>query len=358
MTENCFYFDGQTAKATECTIHIADDNLHIYFADEPDKTIIWSKINIKHFDLNGNQLIIKYGDFPQQTIECNGSNSSRFFDQLSERNLSKKSKSFWLKNKASVDITLCFVFVLMCLTTYFIVLPWVGEKSVAVIPKSAEIELGNSIAESILQSSTEEDSATYYTNLFVAKLKTNTSYSIQITVVESKEINAFALPGGRIFLYSEIVKSLNSYEELTALLGHEISHVSNQHSLKSICRTTASSLFIAFMFGDVTGISSGILQQADQFKQLNYSRELETQADDKGYELMLQNKISPIGMVNLLNLLKDESKEMPDFMKYLSTHPDTIERIKNIESKKEVKTQFDENQELKSIFEKIKYHLD
>ena len=308
MTENCFYFDGQTAKATECTIHIADDNLHIYFADEPDKTIIWSKINIKHFDLNGNQLIIKYGDFPQQTIECNGSKSSRFFDQLSERNLSKKSKSFWLKNKASVAITLCFVFVLMCLTTYFIVLPWVGEKSVAVIPKSAEIELGNSIAESILQSSTEEDSATYYTNLFVAKLKTNTSYSIQITVVESKEINAFALPGGRIFLYSEIVKSLNSYEELTALLGHEISHVSNQHSLKSICRTTASSLFIACMFGDVTGISSGILQQADQFKQLNYSRELETQADDKGYELMLQNKISPIGMVNLLNLLKDESK--------------------------------------------------
>ena len=112
------------------------------------------------------------------------------------------------------------------------------------------------------------------------------------------------------------------------------------------------------MFGDVTGISSGILQQADQFKQLNYSRELETQADDKGYELMLQNKISPIGMVDLLNLLKDESKGMPDFMKYLSTHPETIERIKNIESKKEVKTQFDENQELKSIFGKIKYHLD
>ena len=96
MTESCFYFDGQTAQANACTIHVADDSLYIYFENEPDKTIIWSRINIKHFDLNGNQLIIKYGDFPQQTIECNGSNSSQFFDKLSERNLSKKSKSFWL----------------------------------------------------------------------------------------------------------------------------------------------------------------------------------------------------------------------------------------------------------------------
>lgn len=358
MTESCFYFDGQTAQANECTIHIADDSLYIYFANEPDKTLIWNRINIKDFDLNGKQLIIKYGDFPQQTIECNGSNSTILFEKLSERSLSKKSKSFWLKNKASVAITSCIVFVLICLGTYFILLPWVGEKSVTIIPKSAEIELGNNIAESILQSSTEEDSATYYANLFVSKLKTNTSYSIQVTVVESDEINAFALPGGRIFLYSEIVKNLKTYEELTALLGHEISHVSNQHSLKSICRTTASGLFIACLFGDVTGISSSIVQQADQFKQLNYSRELETQADDKGYELMLQNKISPKGMVDLLNLLKEESKDTPDFMKYLSTHPETIERIKNIESKKEVTTHFDENQELKYLFEKIKYHLD
>ena len=358
MTEHCLYFDGQTAQANECTIHIAADNLYIYFSNEPDKTIIWSRLNIKEFDLNGNQLIIKYGDFPQQTVECNGNNSVQFFEKLSEKSFSKKSKSFWLKNKGSVAIASCIAFVLICLGTYFILLPWVGEKSVSIIPKSAEIELGNSIAESILQTSTEEDSATYYTNLFVAKLKTNTSYSIQITVVESDEINAFALPGGRIFLYSEIIKKLKTYEELTALLGHEISHVSNQHSLKSICRTTASSLFIACLFGDVTGISSGIVQQADQFKQLNYSRELESQADDKGYELMLQNKISPQGMIDLLNLLKEESKDTPGFMKYLSTHPETVERIKNIESKKEVTSRFDENQELKYIFEKIKYHLD
>ncbi len=177
-------------------------------------------------------------------------------------------------------------------------------------------------------------------------------------MIESEEINAFALPGGKIFVYSEIIKNLNTYEEFAALLGHEISHVSNQHSLKSICRTTASSLLIVCLFGDASGISSGILQQADQFKQLDYSRELETQADDKGYELMLQNKISPKGMLDLLNLLKEESKDMPDFMKYLSSHPETIERIKNIESKKDVSTRFDENQELKSLFEKMKSHLD
>lgn len=354
----CTYFDGKTAHANNCSIHITDEYVYIYFDDQNREQITWNRAHINHYDLNGDQLIIKYGPFPHQTLECNGVNSAVIYDKLSTKNITKKSKRFWLKNTIVIAIALNLVFVIICLVTYFFILPWVGEKSVALIPESTELQLGNSIAESILQSSVEEDSATYYSNIFASKLKTNTSYSIQITVVESDEINAFALPGGRIFVYSGIIKKLDSYEELVALLGHEISHVSEQHSLKSICSSAASSIFISFLFGDVTGISAGILEQADQFKQLNYSRELETQADNKGYELMLQNKISPMGMVNLLTLLQEESKETPEFMKYFSTHPETEMRIKNIQSKKETLTKFETNEELKLIFERIKENLD
>lgn len=353
---NSLYFDGQTAQAYECTVFVTDEYVYINFA-EPKKNIIWARSKIKHFDLNGNYLVIKYGDYPQQTIECKDKTSVEIFEKLSERNFAKKSKSIWLKNTTTIAITLCMAFVVLCLVTYFIVLPWVGEKSVSLIPKSAEIELGNSINTSILQTSTKEDSATYYASLFVSKLSTGNTYSIHITVIKSDEINAFALPGGNIFVYSKIIKKIKTYEEFTALIGHEISHVSDQHSLKSICRTTASSIFIACLFGDVTGITSGIVQQADEFKQLGYSRDLETKADNDGFEMMLKNKISPKGMIDLLRLLQTESKEMPDFMKYLSSHPETIARIKNIQSKKEASVTFNENQELKLIFEKMKFHL-
>ena len=358
MASQCFYYDGLTAQRYECTIYISDECVYVYINSNTNHPIIWNRNLINHFDLIGSQLIIKYGAYPHQTIECIGEDSILFYDQLSTSNIVKQTKSIWIKNKITFSISLCFAFVIICLTSYFFILPWIGEQSVALIPKNAETELGNSIAESILQSSTEEDSATYYTNRFLSKLQTNTSYSIQITVIDSKEINAFALPGGRIFIYSGIIKKINSYEELVALIGHETSHVTEQHSLKSICRSAASSIFISFLFGDITGISSGILAQADQFKQLNYSRELETQADNKGFEFMIQNKTSPEGMVNLLTLLKTENETSPSYMKYFSTHPETDERIKNIQSKANVSLVFDKNEELIQIFNKIKNHLD
>ena len=356
--ESCLYFDGKTAQGYPCNIDIAAECVYIYFLEDTKKLIIWNKLDIKDFDINGNNLIIKYGEYPHQTIECISENAYQFFEKLSQNNLSKQSKSFWLKNKVTIAITLCVAFVIIGLSSYFIFLPWVAEKAAVLIPQSAEIELGNAISESILHTSTEEDSATYYANQFVSNLKTTSAYSIQINVIESNDVNAFALPGGKIFVYSELIKKIDSYEEFAALLGHEISHVTYQHSLKSICRTAASSIFIASLFGDVTGISSGIIEQADAFKQLHYSRELETQADEKGLEFMMENKISPKGMLGLLTILKNESEEMPDYMKYISTHPETEERLKNINSKKESKLVFTENVQLKRAFEKMKSHLD
>ena len=57
-------------------------------------------------------------------------------------------------------------------------------------------------------------------------------------------------------------------------------------------------------------------------------------------------------------ILKNESEQMPDYMKYISTHPETEERLKNINSKKESKLVFTENVQLKRAFEKMKSHLD
>ena len=355
---NCFFYDGVTAQAHESYIKFENDFIYISFLNHSQKMISWDKNLVNDFYFNGNTLIIKYGDFPQQTLECTDKLASDFFDFLSYKGLTRKSKRFWLKNKTGFALISSVLFIGICFLAYFVFLPWIGEKSVKLIPLSVEVDLGNTISESILKSCTEEDSATYYANEFVSYLKTNSTYRIQINVIESDEINAFALPGGKIFIYSEIIKHLNTYEEFGALLGHEISHVNQQHSLKSICRTAASSMFIAAMFGDVTGVSAGIVDQANQFKQLNYSRELELEADNNGYDFMLQNKISPNGMIDLLILLKNETREMPDFMKYISTHPETDQRIKNIKSKKEVNEKYEDCVNLKVAFEKMKSHVD
>jgi predicted Zn-dependent protease len=359
--EESFYFDGRTSKSHQCRLHLSEEAFYIYLTsdneEEKESVIIWNRSEIKNFDYNGKVLYIKYGDFPSQSLEITGHLASNYFDELGKKNISKKSKGFWLKNKKKAVIYLLIGFIAFCVGSYFLILPWVGEKSVALIPVEAEIELGNNIAESIVQSTTELDSATFFSNQFVSNLKTDKTYPLKVTVIQSDEINAFALPGGRIFIYSSIIKKMNTYEEFTALLGHEMSHVSEQHSLKSIGRTIASSFFISLIFGDVSGISAGIIDQANQFKQLNYSRELETDADNKGFEFMLKNKVSPKGMVDLLTLLQKESGDDPSLMKYFSTHPETSERIKNIQNKKSINVRFNENAKLALIFKQLKSQL-
>ena len=359
--EESFYFDGKTSKSNSCKLHLSEEAIYIYLTskneEEKENVLIWNRTEIKSFDFNGKVLYIKYGDFPSQSLEITGQLASNYFDELGNKSIAKKSKGYWLKNKKRAVIYLLLGFIAFCLGSYFFLLPWIGETSITLIPKETEIELGNTIAESIVQSNTELDSATFFANEFVSNLKIDNTYPLKITVIQSDEINAFALPGGRIFVYSSIIKRMNSYEEFTALLGHEMSHVSEQHSLKSIGRTIASSLFISLIFGDVSGVTSGIIDQANQFKQLNYSRELETEADNKGYQFMLRNNVSPKGMIDLLTLLQKESGDEPSLMKYFSTHPETKERIKNIRSKKTISTTFKKNEKLSILFSRLTTHL-
>jgi predicted Zn-dependent protease len=116
-------------------------------------------------------------------------------------------------------------------------------------------------------------------------------------------------------------------------------------------------LVLSAFFGDVSGLSSGILSQVNRFKSLDYSRELETEADNNGLQIMLKNKVDPKGMLVLLKLLKEVNLEEPGLMKYLSTHPDTDSRINNISANPFAKKTFDPNKQLKVIFENIKRTL-
>lgn len=353
MENKCVYFDGQSAQEHVCTLHVADDCLYIYLTEHNNQQLIINKANIVNYQLNFNHLTVKIGTYPHQVVECYGTDANELYQALAQNSVLKTSQGFFNKNMLLVALVASVVFVGLGMFAFFVALPWAAEKSATLIPLDAEKQLGESIAASITQSATVNDSATLYANKYVAQLNTHTNYAIHVTVIESDEINAFALPGGQLFVYTGIIKQMKTPEEFAALLGHEISHVSHQHSLKSICRTLSSSLFIAAVFGDVSGISAGIVQQANEFKQLTYSRELETEADEKGLEMMVQNKINPNGMIDLLTMLDKEATATPAVLAYFSTHPETIIRIKNIKAKPIAKQKFAIAPALKLWFDKL-----
>ncbi len=354
--EHILYFDGISSRAWTCKIDVRNEEILIQI-DETLKIISWKIKDLISKELTDSTLTIKYGKFPHETLEIVGDRALDFYELIAENSILGKSNVLWHRKKTPIIIALIFSFIFLCVFSYWTLIPWLGEKATLIVPKDTEIELGASIAENFKQTEEINVASSKLLNQFIDSLRVKESYPINITVVNSPTVNAFALPGGHIFVYSGIIDKMKNYNELVALLSHEITHVTHQHSLKSLGRSAATSIFISGLFGDISGISAGILDQASQLKQLRYSRELETEADQHGVDFMIKYKVSPDGMISLMQILDAEGEKQDGFMNYLSTHPETKERINTLKSNDRIRTNFKENQSLKAIFSDIKQSI-
>ncbi len=191
-------------------------------------------------------------------------------------------------------------------------------------------------------------------NEFASHLKFKNSKKLNFTVVNSEIVNAYALPDGNVVVFTGILNSMKSYEELVGLIGHEVAHVNHRHSMKLLCRDLSGYLFVSAIVGDVNGVMAVVADNANNLRSLSFSREFENEADLEGYNFLIENKINPKGMSDLFSRLQKEEMgySIPEF---LSSHPITKDRILKINKMIQKQTiTFSENPKLKTIFEELK----
>jgi predicted Zn-dependent protease len=111
------------------------------------------------------------------------------------------------------------------------------------------------------------------------------------------------MPGGDIVVFSGIVKGMEHPEQLAALLAHEATHVHERHSTRMMVRQMAGYLFLSLLIGDVNAVVGVLAENADNLRNMSYSRNLETDADARGIERLRAAGVDPQGMVKLLELL-------------------------------------------------------
>ena len=174
------------------------------------------------------------------------------------------------------------------------------------------------------------------------------------TVLDSPEINAFALPGGFVYVTRGIMAYLDSEADLAGVLGHEIGHVTARHGAQRATsqRNASAGVLAATVLGvlveGVTGVS-GAAQAASQIGQgmaagrlASYSREQETQADQLGAEYLARTRYNPRNMVNVIQVLKSqerfvadqaraEGKAAPSGTNWLASHPSNDKRLADIQ---------------------------
>jgi len=160
-------------------------------------------------------------------------------------------------------------------------------------------------------------------------------------IVNSEQVNAFAIPGGYIGLNSGLIKLTENEAQLAGVVAHEISHVKLRHSAEMIKNMSSNN--IPMWAGILAGIFSGNAQASmaalrlgiGQSSQLNINliRENEVEADDYGIEIMTRSNYDLSEMSRFFKIMNNASGEIQRDLAYLSTHPMYENRISHIQNK-------------------------
>lgn len=145
---------------------------------------------------------------------------------------------------------------------------------------------------------------------------------INLHIIEKDEINAFAMPGNHLVIYTGLIRDCKSPEQLAGVIGHELAHLEKGHIMKKLAKEIGFSVLISMTSGSEAAgeVLSSLTSSA-------YNRSLETEADLTAVDYLLEAKINPAPLADFMYSMSSGS---PSALYWISTHPDPEERAKEI----------------------------
>lgn len=178
----------------------------------------------------------------------------------------------------------------------------------------------------------------------VARASHRNQLNYVFTLVDSPDVNAFALPGGYIYIHRGLLAYLNSEAELAAVLGHEVGHVTARHSVRQQSQSTAWGLL-----GQAAAIGTGVGALGDLTSVMGnafvrgYGRDMELEADGLGAQYLARGGYDPQAMIEVVRVLKNqedfardqaaargEAQPAGGYHGLFDTHPDNDRRLKEV----------------------------
>lgn len=151
---------------------------------------------------------------------------------------------------------------------------------------------------------------------------------IKFKVLENSQVNAFALPDHYLVLYTGLILESAKPEELAGVLAHEIAHMEKEHIMQKLVKETGLSVLIAMTSGN--GSPEMIRQMIKTLTSSAYSRSLESEADLTGVDYLVEAKIDPAPFADFLFRLSLQEKDLPDQVYWVTSHPGSESRAKEI----------------------------
>ncbi len=346
-----FYYDGKSANRYLVRVRLSPQHLHLVFPDNPliswpysglrmtrtgsDGPIRLERI-LSKTDLTLPSVVIEDPDFLAAAHDVAPGALGSYLAPPQRRNLRR---------------TLIVLALVLIPPLFFGIwkfgLPVISDTFAGNIPVKWEEKLGEKVYESMFQPPLKEPPPEVRKALDAISQRLLTAvpdqpYTFHIYVHPGNMVNALALPGGTVVVFQGLINATETPEELAGVLAHEYQHVLLRHSTRGIIRQVALTIVLAAILGDSNSALAAILETAGQLESLRYNRGMESQADEEGMKMVLASGVDPKGMVRIFKKLEEEElrmlglekaeggeggKEVPDWMRLLSTHPAGKDRV-------------------------------
>ncbi|MBN1763862.1 MAG: M48 family metalloprotease [Sedimentisphaerales bacterium] len=244
-----------------------------------------------------------------------------------------------MKTLAIKAVSVVFIIVMIMIFSGCQVNPVTGRDQLVLISETKEIALGNQYApefEKDFGAKVDNPRLQSYVSEIGGQIAavSDRPMPYEFALLASEVPNAFALPGGRIYVTAGLMKLMDNERQLAAVLSHEVVHVAAKHSVDSIQRQMGAEVVLEIAGYAYEGkYASQILavsEVAAQLGQLRYSRDDEYEADSYGIKYMIKAGYNPWGMVELQQKLLEAQTSDPGSLEELfSSHPLSKKRIKN-----------------------------
>jgi len=243
-------------------------------------------------------------------------------------------------------LTLSFYLLAGCATN-----PLTGRGELMFFPLQQDIEVGRKYAPEVEKQMGGRIDNQFLQNYIdsvgqrIASVSHNTDFEYHFTALNHESINAFALPGGYVFVTRGMLEKLESEAQLAGILAHEISHIVARDSMNAMSNQIGVDMLLSAVTSENT--PTGVVTAADlthQIMGLRYSREDEQTADLAGLDYMTQAGYNPYAMIETMQMLQNQEQSRP--IEFLSTHPLPQSRLEYLTQK--IQTQYPNTTTLKT----------
>jgi predicted Zn-dependent protease len=209
--------------------------------------------------------------------------------------------------------------------------PVTGENELILVSPEQEKQMGRDTAAQVekeLGQSVKDQQLQNYINSVgqgIARISHTPDEGFSYKAIDHKSVNAFALPGGYIYITTGLLKELNSEAQLASVLAHETAHVTARHIAQQITRDILIDVGFSVAGSQTASSAIRVANIVRQLESMSFTREQEKQADEVGMDYLVKAGYTPYGMIETMEILQRASGSRT--IEFFSTHPNPENRI-------------------------------